>query len=239
MPGHTFFDIGMYDAALDVGQRSVAMDYADIDCCHPGYYSAPRFYHSHNVEFLIYAMIQTGHAADTVAVAQRANDPDLLVPALVAARDWKAVLALPYANANGSTMWFARDLALAKLGEADKAEADLAKVPAVRASEPARYATYVAKRATIQAEIALDRHQDAKALKLLQTASQQAAIGDTIGGRPEMPNLYYYSPHLALAELATKMGDKPIARAALDAELDASPKSPTATQALAKLNGTH
>ena len=91
MPGHTFFDVGMYQDALDVGQRSVAMDYAAIDCCHPGFYSAARYYHGHNVAFLLYAMIQTGHANDAVAVARRAAIPSLVARALVAAGEWPAV----------------------------------------------------------------------------------------------------------------------------------------------------
>ena len=81
MPGHTFFDVGMYQEALDVGQRSVLMDYSAIDCCHPGFYSAPRYYHGHNVAFLLYAMVQTGHASDAVAVARRAAIPSLVARA--------------------------------------------------------------------------------------------------------------------------------------------------------------
>ena len=91
MPGHTFFDVGLYQEALDVGQRSVAMDYAAIDCCHPGFYSAPRYYHGHNVAFLLYAMVETGHASDAVAVARRADIPSLVARALVAAGEWQAV----------------------------------------------------------------------------------------------------------------------------------------------------
>jgi hypothetical protein len=237
MPGHTFFDTGMYTQALDVGQRSVAMDYADFDCCHPGYYSGPRYYHSHNVEFLIYALIQNGRAADTVAVAQRANDPDLLVPALIAAGDWNAILALPYVKANGRVMTFARALALAKLGKVAEAQAAVGKMPVVPKSEPSRYGIATAMRSIVQAQIAIDLHKNAAALLLLEAASTDAARADRLQGVTEMPTLYYYSPHLALADLAMKMNIIDVARAALNVELQESPKSPAATAALAKLNG--
>jgi len=42
---------------------------------------------------------------------------------------------------------------------------------------------------------------------------------------------------MALAELATKMGDTNVARAALAAELAASPRSNAAIQALERLGG--
>jgi tetratricopeptide (TPR) repeat protein len=237
MPGHTFFDVGMYDEGLDVGTRSVAMDYANIDCCHPGYYSAPRYYHSHNVEFLIYAMIQTGHAADTVAVARRANDSSLLERALVAAQDWQGVVDLPYAKGADGATTFARALAFAKLGQNAKAKAALSDLPAVSDSRPERAALVMSMRSSVLAQIALNNNNDRKALDLLETASTEAARGNRLAGYSEIPNLYYYSPNLALAALATKMNNIDVARAALNVELQASPKSPAALQALAKLNG--
>jgi hypothetical protein len=72
-------------------------------------------------------------------------------------------------------------------------------------------------------------------LQLLTTASSDATRGDWLAGGIEMPSLYYYSPHLALAELAMKMGNTTVAKAALEAELAASPRSSAATQALARL----
>jgi hypothetical protein len=238
MPGHTFFDVGMYTQALDVGQRSVAMDYADFDCCHPGYYSGPRYYHSHNVEFLLYALIQNGRAADTVAAAERADDPSLIERALVAAQDWQGVIALPYAKGADSAATFTRALAFAKLGENDKAKATLANLPSVTAAKPYRAAIVSAMRASVQAQIAINLNKNAAALSLLETASTDAARGDRLLGVTEMPTLYYYSPHLALAELAIKMNNTDIARAALKVELQESPKSPAAAKALAGLGQT-
>jgi len=92
-------------------------------------------------------------------------------------------------------------------------------------------------RRTVQAQIALDEHDNAQALKQLTAASSDATHGDWLAGGVEMPSLYYYSPHMALAELAMKMGDTTVAKDALAAELAASPHSSAATQALAQLGG--
>jgi hypothetical protein len=237
MPGHTFFDVGMYRKALDVGRRSVAMDYAAIDCCHPGFYSAPRYYHGHNVAFLLYALVQTGHASDAVAVARRADIPSLIARALVAAGDWQAVPDVLYVKGGDSTIPFARALAFAKLGEVSEAQAALIEMPAAPAAFPSKVAIENAMRLTVQAQISLDEHNNAQALRLLTAASSDATHGDWLAGGVEMPTLYYYSPHLALAELAMKMGNASVAKGALEAELAASPHSSAATQALAQLGG--
>jgi tetratricopeptide (TPR) repeat protein len=238
MPGHTFFDVGMYEEGLAVGQRSVAMDDAAIDCCHPGFYSAERYYHWHNVSFLLYAMVQTGHASETVAVARRADVPSLIARALVAAGDWQAVLDVPDVKEDDPTIAFARALALAKLGNVPKAQEALKEIPTAPPSHPSRVAIENAMRLIVGAQIALDGGNGAKALELLRTASSEATRGDLLAGGVEMPSIYYYSPHMALAELALKMGDKSAARAALEAELAASPRSRAATQALAQLDKT-
>lgn len=237
MPGHTFFDVGMYQEGLDVGQRSVAMDYAEIDCCHPGFYSAARYYRAHNVAFLLYAMIQTGHAGDAVAVARRAAIPAMVARALVAAGEWPAVVEVPYVKSGDQTIAFARALAYAKLNEVSKARSALDDLSVSPGARPSKVAIENAMRLTVQAQIALDEHDNAQALKLLTAASSDATHGDWLAGGVEMPSLYYYSPHMALAELAMKMGDTTVAKDALAAELAASPRSSAATQALAQLGG--
>jgi hypothetical protein len=238
MPGHTVFDVGMYQAALDVGQRSVAMDYAAFDCCHPGFYSAPRYYHGHNVAFLLYAMVQTGHANDAVAVARRAGSPSLLARALLAAEEWQAILDVAYVKGTDPTVPFARALAFAKLGDISKAQAALTEMPPAPVAFPSRIATEDAMCLAVQAQIALDQHDDTQALQFLTKASQDATRGDWLAGGVEMPTLYYYSPHMALAEVAMKMGDTNVARAALAAELAASPRSNAAMRALERLGGS-
>ncbi|HTA40706.1 MAG TPA: hypothetical protein VK760_16605 [Candidatus Acidoferrales bacterium] len=236
MPGHTYFDVGMYPEALDVGQRSVAMDYADFACCHPGYYSATRYYHNHNVIFVLYAMTQTGHLSEAVALARRENNPAFIARQLVAIGDWKDVEAVRYVKGSDPTVPFARALAYAKLGDAADASAAIAEIPNAPADSPSRAATVDAMRLAAGAQLAILEHDDAKALQMLTTASAQASAGDRLAGGVEMPTLYYYSPHMALAELAIRMGKTDVAAAALQAELAASPRSSAALQALANVH---
>jgi hypothetical protein len=236
MPGHTFFDVGLYDEALNVGQRSVAMDFAAFACCHPGYYSAPRYYHEHNVDFLLYALTETGHLSEAVAVARREDDPVFIARQLVADQQWLGVLALPYDKGNTGTMPFTRGLAYVKLGKIALARESLSEIPK-HPDDPYAAALYAAMRGTLEAEIALSSHDDATALTLLTRASAAADTAKSLG--EETPGLYYYSPHMALAQLALRLGKPDVARAALQAELMASPRSPAATAALAQLATSH
>jgi len=146
-------------------------------------------------------------------------------------------LALDTSAVRDPSIPFARGLAYAHLGDAGKAQAALAAIPDGRANSPANVADIAAMRLTLSAEIAELKGEDTKALQLLADASAQAAVGQALA-TPEMPTLYYYSPHMALAALATKMGKTDVARAALQAELVASPKSNAALAALAKLGST-
>jgi hypothetical protein len=235
MAGHTFFDVGMYDEALDVGTRSVAMDFAEIDCCHPAFYSANRYYHNHNVSFEIYAMVQTGHIADSVAVAQRENNIDLMARQYIAAERWQDVLALPRASAHDNTLTFARGIAYAKLGNEAQAQAALAEMPSPPADSPTQAALITTMRLMIEGELAILHHDNASAMKNLSEASR---VATTLNDGAEYPAFYYYSPHMALANFATTLGQTDVARAALQAELAASPRSPKAQQALTALGRT-
>ena len=237
MPGHTFFDVGLYEEARNVGERSVAMDFADFTCCHPGYYSAPRYYHEHNVDFLLYALTETGHLPEAIAVARREDDPVLIAHQLVANRQWQDVLALPYVQGKTATMPFTRGLAYAKLGDSARAREALAEIPKDPAGDPYAAALYGAMRATLQAEIALLNHDDSTALALLMRASADADTLKNLG--EETPPLYYYSPHMALAQLALRLGKPGVARSALQSELVASPHSPAAAAALAQIAASH
>ena len=236
MPGHTFFKVGMYPEALDVAQRSVAMDDADFACCHPGYYSAPRYYRGHNLSFLLYAAAETGHAADVVAIAKRDGDNAAIARALVAAGMWQDVVAMPDPKGKDATVAFARGIAYAKLGNADAAKASLAEIPDAPANLPSRSYTIAALRETLAAQIAMLENDNAKALGLLADASSATDKANALGS--ETPGMYFYSPHMVLAELAIRLGMLDIARAALAAELVESPNSIAATAALAKLGST-
>ncbi|MBV8196521.1 MAG: hypothetical protein JO263_00165, partial [Candidatus Eremiobacteraeota bacterium] len=175
MPGHIFFDVGMYEEGVDVGRRSVAMDFADFACCHPGYYSGPRFYRDHNVSFLLYALTETGRFAEAVAAARREDDPYFMAVQEVAARDWQGVLAVPYTKGKLRAQPFSRGVAFAKLGNAAMARQSLGEIAAADASSPYEVAIVAAMRATLLGEIAGLAHDDTKALQLLTEASTEAA----------------------------------------------------------------
>jgi len=232
MPGHTFFDIGMYADALDVGTRSVAMDAADFACCHPGYYSSTRYYHGHNVDFVLYAMTQTGHVDDAIAIARGFDRHGFLARQLVAAGRWSDVVALPKNPSEGYTGAYARAIAYAHLGDAANARAAIATLPPMK--RPGIAAFFDAMRQTVDAEIAVAAKDDATALPLLQAASASLATGLKLQST-EIPPLYFYSPDIALARVAERLGKDDVARTALQAELVASPQSPAALAMLAKL----
>ncbi|MBV8373694.1 MAG: hypothetical protein JOY69_10585 [Candidatus Eremiobacteraeota bacterium] len=234
MPGHIFFKVGLYDAALDVAQRSVAMDYADIDCCHPGFYAATRYYHEHNVDFLLYALTETGHLRDAIEVAKREDDSVFMARQFLTDRQWRAVLSVPYTKGHSDTVAFARGIAFAELGDFASAKQSLAEMPKASADSPSWFDTVGAMRLTLQATIAGREGDSAREIALLQRAGELADQGDHLT-YAEFPALYFYSPHLALADAATAAGQMLVARRALRAELAMNPNSPIVAKRLAQL----
>jgi len=84
------------------------------------------------------------------------------------------------------------------------------------------------------AAIAVAKGDDATALDELSQASTLANTARITGGG-EMPALYYYSPNLALADLAARIGKRDVALTAYRAELTVSPGSPAAVRGIAAL----
>jgi len=234
MPGHIFFDVGMYDQGLDVGRRSVAMDFADYACCHPGYYAGTRYYHDHNVSFLLYALTELGRTKEAVTVAQREMDPDEIARQLLADEQWNAILLLPHRAGTDATVAFARGIAFAHLGDVAQAQSALAEMPAAPFAATPHGATSEAMRRMLVAAIAVAKGDDATALDELSQASTLANTARITGGG-EMPALYYYSPNLALADLAARIGKRDVALTAYRAELTVSPGSPAAVRGIAAL----
>ncbi len=234
MPGHTFFDVGMYEQALDVGRRSVAMDLAEVACCHPGFYSADRYYHAHNVSFLLYAMTETGHLDGAIDVARADGDVNFIARQLVAAGRWHDVTTLAYPTGIRAATWYARAIAYAKLGDTVEAAKTIASMP--KGSDSAYSLAFTtAMQKTVVAEIAIANHDNPTALQSLVAASAALSKAQALEAQ-EFPPLYFYSPHMALARLAVAMGNPAIARQALQAELVASPRSSSALAELAALH---
>ncbi len=234
MPGHIFFKVGLYDEALDVARRSVEMDYADFRCCHPGYYGAARYYHFHNVEFLLYALTETGRLQEAVAAARQAGEPVLLARQLLAEQDWRDVLTVPFTKGQSDTIEFTRGVAFAELGDVAKAKKSLGEMPAAPPDSPSWADTVKAMRLTLQAEIAGANGNARLEITLLQRASAIADNGDRLT-YAEFPALYFESPHLVLADLATRLGRPDLAKQALQGELALNPKSPIVLKRLSQL----
>jgi hypothetical protein len=234
MPGHIFLDLGMYPQGVDVASRSVAMDEAEIACCHPGFYSATRYYRRHNVSFLLYALTEDEKAADAISAAKRYGDLDFLARQYVAAKQWRNAVAVASPPHPPTGFSFARGVAFAELGDATQASRELALVPMPSSTASPDDATRAAMHLTLAARIDELQHRNVRALAALQRAST-LANGAFKSSGDEMPELYYYSPNLQLASLARQLGRVDVARKALHAELSVTPKSPAALAMLARL----
>lgn len=237
MPGHIFLDLGMYPQGVDVASRSVAMDEAEIACCHPGFYSATRYYRRHNVSFLLYALTEDGKTADAIAAAKQYGDLDFLTRQYVAAKQWRNAVAVASPPHPSMGFSFARGVAFAELGDVTQANRELAQIPMPSSTASPDGATQAAMHLTLAARIDELQHRNAQALAALQRASTLANDAFKIGGA-EMPELYFCSPNLQLASLARQLGKTDVARRALRAELSVTPKSPTALAMLAQLGAT-
>lgn len=234
MPGHIFLDLGMYPQGVGAASRSVAMDEAEIACCHPGFYSATRYYRKHNVSFLLYALTEDEKTADAIAAAKRYGDLDFLARQYVAAEQWRNAVAVASPAHPPTGFSFARGVAFAELGDAAQATRELTQVPMPSSTASPDDATRAAMHLTLAARIDELQHRDVQALAALQIASTLANGAFKTSG-DEIPELYYYSPNLQLASLARQLGKADVARKALRAELSVTPKSPAALAMLAQL----
>ncbi len=233
MPGHLFLKVGMYAQTVRIAQQSVNMDYANIDCCHPGYYSEPRYYHDHNVTFLMVALTEMGQPDAALRAAQKDGSRYLIARQLVVSKRWDDILGLQV-DPKSATMEFARGLAYAAKGDKAALQATIKAIPVLPDDDAGWKASVAAMKLMLQAKTAELDDDDALALQLLTRASQQADRGDAISVS-EYPTLYFYSPHMALGELAQRLHQPAVARDAYQAELKSTPNSPLALQALASL----
>ena len=233
MPGHIFLKTGLYDRAVTVAQRSVEMDNAVIACCHPGYYAEPRYYHSHNVEFLLVALTESQRFADALRVAQKDGTTAFIARQMIATQQWSDILRLTSLKP-GPTLAFARGLAYAQRGEGASARAALRAMPKVSNDDPSWKLTVTAMQLILQAHIAMLAQQNSAALRFLEQAAAAADRGDAISVA-EFPALYYDSPHLELAKLAVRLHQSALAKTAYLGELKSVPHSPAALHGLAVL----
>jgi len=213
MPAHTFMRLGDYDSAARVNVAAAEADRQYFLKNGPGVYTT---YYTHNVHFLSAALTMQGRNHEALAAARRtadvikpvlAMDPGfekysaMPILTLIRARQWDEILALPQPGAGQVTTanlrCFARGVALAAKGKADKATAELAEfeksvaaLPKDRSfglnpeSDVMKIAVHV-----LSAKIAQANHDNAKAVEDLKLA---VAAEDALGY--DEPADWYYPP---------------------------------------------
>lgn len=231
MPGHIFLKVGDYASTLDVAQRSVDMDIQDLKN-RPGPYAATRYYHRHNLDFLLVSLTELGQYTRAVDAAAKSGSQSLLARQLVAAGQWTEILR-DFPAASTVDVAFARGMACAALGDFSGAQDDLQEIPSSSQSPSYTY-TLQAMSLALKARIAERQGDTTAALSLLADSGRYADLGDAVSVA-EFPAMYYYSPHLALASLAKRLGKMEIADTAYRAELRSAPNSPSAVYGLAHL----
>jgi tetratricopeptide (TPR) repeat protein len=179
-------------------------------------------------------MTVTGRTEEAIEAAKQAEQNVFIAKQLVADRRWHDVLTVPYAKGQSDTIAFVRGIAFAQLGDAKSAEQSLAEMPKAPPDSPSWVQTVTAMQLTLQANIAMARGDAVQEVALLQRACASADKGDRLT-YAEFPAMYYYSPHLALADIAMRLRRLELAKQALQAELAMNPKSPIALRKLAQV----
>jgi tetratricopeptide (TPR) repeat protein len=196
MPGHIFLKVGDYTSALDVARRSVDMDVQDLKNNHPGRYAATRYYHGHNVSFLLVSLTELGQYSQALDAAEQSGSASFVARQLIANQQWTDILRT-FPTASTVDVAFARGLANAALRNLSGAEDDLSQIPTADPQSASYTDTLQAMTLALKARIAEQRGDNDAALSLLTESGRYADLGDSISVA-EFPAMYFYSPHLAL-----------------------------------------
>jgi tetratricopeptide (TPR) repeat protein len=176
MPAHIYMRTGRYAQASEANVRAIAADKAYFELSEPSFeYRA--MYYPHNIDFLWSAASMEGRSAESLQAARALAaatpaemvremvdmEPGMVAPVFVLARfgRWDDVLAepappsdLPFATGS----WhFARGLALARKGELDRADTELAALRKVTAATPPARTVQIVNKAkeilTVESEV--------------------------------------------------------------------------------------
>ena len=155
MPSHIYWRVGRYGDAAEINQVAASADERYFAWCRPGaFYRA--LYYPHNIHFLWAAAAAQGNSELALTAARKLAqqveplhaefplvEEFLTVPQLTLVRfgRYDAVLGEPKppeGRVFQTGIWhYARGVALAKLGRVDEAEAEIAEVEALAASDAA------------------------------------------------------------------------------------------------------
>ena len=184
MPAHIYWRVGRYDDAASANVRAAAVDEEYIAACNAqGFY--PALYYPHNIHFLWAATSMAGQSkmaieagrkvAANVRLEQIEQFPTVeffkTIPLLTLTQfaRWPDILAEPAPPANldySNAIWhYARGIALANTGDMAGAQAERAKLAAVKDSVQIRFLDNADYPASVLLNIADDLLQGEMALQ--------------------------------------------------------------------------
>ena len=193
MPAHIYWRVGRYDDAAKANIRAAAVDEEYIAACNAqGFY--PALYYPHNIHFLWAATSMAGQSkmaidagrkvAANVRLEQIEQFPTVeffkTIPLLTLTQfgRWSEVLAEPAPPENldySNAIWhYARGVAMANTGDIEGAQAERAKLAAVKDSVQIRFLDNADYPASVLLNIADDLLQGEMAL---QSGNPDLAVG--------------------------------------------------------------
>lgn len=230
MPAHIYWRVGRYDDAATANIRAAAVDEEYIASCNAqGFY--PALYYPHNIHFLWAATSMAGQSkmaldaarkvAENVRLEQIEQFPTVeffkTIPVLTLTQfgKWNDIMAEPAPPENldySNAIWhYARGIAFANLGDRAGAQAERAKLAAVKDTVQIRFLDNADYPASVLLNIADDLLQGEIALKSgnapLAVEHYERAVTkqDTL---PYMePPFWYYPSRQSLGHALMEAGD--------------------------------
>ncbi|MFT5330814.1 MAG: tetratricopeptide (TPR) repeat protein [Parasphingorhabdus sp.] len=246
MPAHIYWRVGRYDDAATANVRAAAVDEEYIAACNAqGFY--PAMYYPHNIHFLWAATSMAGQSrmaldsaykvAANVRMEQIEQFPTVeffkTIPLLTLTQfgRWSDILAeslpptdLDYSNA----IWrYARGMAMANTGNIDGAQAERAKLAAVKDSVQIRFLDSADYPASVLLNIADDLLQGEMALKSgnpdLAVSHFERAVAKQDSLPYTEPPFWYYPTRQSLGQALLEAGRPAEAEAVYRKDLEDYP----------------
>ena len=248
MPAHIYWRVGRYDDAASANVRAAAVDEEYIAACNAqGFY--PALYYPHNIHFLWAATSMAGQSkmaieagrkvAANVRLEQIEQFPTVeffkTIPLLTLTQfaRWPDILAEPAPPENldySNAIWhYARGIALANTGDRAGAQAERAKLAAVKDSVQIRFLDNADYPASVLLNIADDLLQGEMAL---QSDEPDLAVGhferavEKQDALPYMePPFWYYPTRQSLGQALLVAGRPAEAEAVYRKDLEDYPRN--------------
>lgn len=248
MPAHIYWRVGRYDDAATANVRAAAVDEEYIAACNAqGFY--PALYYPHNIHFLWAATSMAGQSkmalssakklAANVRLEQIEEFPTVeffkTIPLLTLTQfgKWSEIMAEPAPPENldySNAIWrYARGMALANMGDSAGAQAERARLAAVKDTVQIRFLDNADYPASTLLNIADDLLQGEIALKsgdpLTAAGHFQQAV-DKQDALPYMePPFWYYPTRQSLGQALMEAGQFAKAEAVYRQDLKDYPRN--------------